>query len=313
MASIPSTLIENLLWEDESNTLDFKEQQYPFSGTTENQKSEIIKDILAFANAFRRDEAYILLGVRDVKGGRGTVSGVTHHLDEADLQQLVNSKTNRTIDFHYHAIEFDQKQIGIIRIPRQERPSYLTKNYGKLHATKVYLRHGSSTGIATPEEIARMGADQPRAPRPAADPEIVALNTVHQHARFYERVARLIDDISHLPNHFIAVNPRPAEHDRERRALMSAFQQEHDRFRTAMATARDVLTARLARLPHDDDIRGVLAAIDECRTSIETYVTTANEKFAIQHTNPRAAAATAGEHLSTLVAHRLDNLGITAD
>lgn len=65
MASLTDT-IEALLWEDESNTLDFKQIQYPLAGATEEQKGEIIKDILAFSNAFRRDDAYILLGVRDV-------------------------------------------------------------------------------------------------------------------------------------------------------------------------------------------------------------------------------------------------------
>lgn len=158
--SLTPSLVESLLWEDESNTVDFKATQYPFADATEDQKGEIIKDILAFANTFRRDDAYVLLGIRDVKGGRGIVTGVAQHLDDANLQQLVNSKTNRTVEFHYHAIEIDKLQVGVIHIPRQDRPSYVTKKYGKLQAYAVYLRRGSSTSIATPEEIARMGADQ---------------------------------------------------------------------------------------------------------------------------------------------------------
>jgi hypothetical protein len=152
-------LIESLLWEDESNTLDFKETQYPFAGATETQKSELIKDVLAFANAFRRDDAYILIGVKDVKGARGILTGVSNHLDDAHLQQLVNSKTNHPVEFSYHALDIDGKQVGAIHIPRQPRPSYVLKPYGKLHGNTVYLRHGSSTSVATPEEIARMGID----------------------------------------------------------------------------------------------------------------------------------------------------------
>lgn len=152
-------LIESLLWEDESNTLDFKETQYRFAGATDEQKGEIIKDILAFANAFRREDAYILLGIRDVKGGRGTITGVSNHLDDAHLQQLVNTKTNRTVEFSYHALEIDGKQVGAIRISRQARPSYLRKAFGKLSPNTVYIRHGSSTSIATLEEISRMGVD----------------------------------------------------------------------------------------------------------------------------------------------------------
>src|SRR4051812_32423004 len=124
------TTIEALLWENESTSLDFKESQYPFAGATEPERGEIIKDILAFANAFRRDDAFILLGVREVHGGRAEVVGVNEHLDDASLQQLVNSKTSRTVEFSYHAVEFDGQQIGVIRVPRQKRPVFLTKGYG---------------------------------------------------------------------------------------------------------------------------------------------------------------------------------------
>jgi predicted HTH transcriptional regulator len=115
--------IDALLWEDESTTLDFKQNQYPFA--TDEQKDEIIKDLLAFANTFRRNDAYILIGIPDTKGGRRTITAITHYLDESPLQQLVNSKTNRTIEFSYHAITIDNKSVGILRIPRQPRPSML--------------------------------------------------------------------------------------------------------------------------------------------------------------------------------------------
>ena len=47
--------------------------------------------------------------------------------------------------------------MGIISIPPQERPLYLKENYGKLEKDTVYIRRGSSTDIASPEEIAKMG------------------------------------------------------------------------------------------------------------------------------------------------------------
>ena len=77
-----SELFEQLLYEDESTTLDFKKKQYLFARATEEEKSELLKDILGFANAWRRSEAYILIGVKDVKGGRSNVIGIpaTDHL-----------------------------------------------------------------------------------------------------------------------------------------------------------------------------------------------------------------------------------------
>jgi hypothetical protein len=79
------------------------------------------------------------------------------HLNDADLQQLINSKTNRKIDFRYEATVVDSKSIGLIHIPIQDRPSYLKKDFGKLKANAVYIRRGSSTDTALPDEIAKMG------------------------------------------------------------------------------------------------------------------------------------------------------------
>jgi predicted HTH transcriptional regulator len=152
-----STLLEELLNEDESATLDFKRDQYPFDKASDEQKSELLKDILAFANAWRRTDAYILVGVEDVKGGRSNVVGVTSHFDDASIQQFVNGKTNRPVTFSYQVFPFEGAQVGIFHLPLQDRPIYLKKDFGKLKQREVYIRRGSSTDIAEPDEIAKMG------------------------------------------------------------------------------------------------------------------------------------------------------------
>jgi predicted HTH transcriptional regulator len=152
-----SMLIEELLNESESSTLDFKRDQYRFENATDEEKSELLKDILAFANAWRRTDGYILIGVEEVKGGRSKVTGIGSHIDDAKIQQFVNGKTNRPIILSYQSLSFEGVQIGIIHIPPQERPFYLKKDFGKLKQNEVYLRRGSSTDIATPDEIAKMG------------------------------------------------------------------------------------------------------------------------------------------------------------
>lgn len=149
--------IESLLFEDESSTLDFKREQYPFSDADDFQKAELLKDILAFSNAWRRTDAYILIGVKEVKGGKSEVVGVSHHLDDANLQQFVNQKTQRPVVFSYETIEIENKQIGIIHIPLQNRPIFLKKKYAKLGKNAVYIRRGSSTDEANPDEIKKMG------------------------------------------------------------------------------------------------------------------------------------------------------------
>lgn len=162
---ITDALIEELLNEEETSTLDFKGDQYPFIGVTDNQvKSELLKDILAFANAWGRSERYILLGIDKTQGSRGIVKGVSHHIDDAQLQQFVNNKTQRPLIFSYIAYPFEGKQIGIIRIPLQQRPFFIKKDFGKFKKDMVYVRRGSSTDIADPDEIARMGSNLSTSP-----------------------------------------------------------------------------------------------------------------------------------------------------
>lgn len=153
-----SGFIEDLLLSEEDATLDVKSEQYPFEGADKEAKSELLKDILAFVNAFRRTDAYILTGVVEVQGGRSEPVGVDEHLDDAKLQEFVNAKTQVPVTFSYRRLNHDGVSIGVIHIPvGQPRPVYTKKTYGKVHSGLVYIRRGSSTGVATPEEIARMG------------------------------------------------------------------------------------------------------------------------------------------------------------
>lgn len=173
------SLLETLLNEDEGSTLDFKREQYPCK--TDEEKGELIKDILAFTNASRRADAFILIGVVENPGGRAKVVGVTHHLKDADLQQLVNSKTDQPVDFSYRSGRLDGKDIGILHVPVQGRPRFIKKKFGKLDADRVYVRRGSSTAVARPDEVAKMGwaSSQELSPKlqlQFADPESRKLN-----------------------------------------------------------------------------------------------------------------------------------------
>lgn len=160
--TLDATSLEQLLYEEEGKTLDFKERQYQFTKADDRTKSELLKDILAFANTRRGETAYILIGVRERRGQQSKIVGVSgSHLDDASLQQFVHSKTQRPVEFSYYPLRTtDGIEIGVIEIPVQQRPTYLNKSYGKLGANTVYIRRGSSTGTAGLDEIATMGNDQ---------------------------------------------------------------------------------------------------------------------------------------------------------
>lgn len=224
----------------------------------------------------------------------------------------MNSKTNRTLDFSYHAITLDNQLVGILHIPRQARPTYLKNDYSKLRAHAVYLRHGSSTSIATPDEIARMG-QQPSEQR--YSPEITALHTLHEHARFYERVIQLWQNISRIPEHYITNIARSAEYERERRALHVPFTAEHDAFRRAMGSARDLLTQQCnhASTPDKAAITAILDALRNVEQTVSDLTSWSNTRLDTELPRDKQRdAATAADKLSTLVAQRLVALGATS-
>jgi hypothetical protein len=145
-----------LLYRAEGVDLDFKREQYKVSGS-DAEKSELVKDVLAMANAWRESTGYIILGVAENKSDLPTVVGIIDLHDDAHFQQIVNSKVHPKIDFAYEVSKLDGLLVGVISVPKQKRPFYLPKRFGDVNADTVYLRRGSSTTIAKPDEIALMG------------------------------------------------------------------------------------------------------------------------------------------------------------
>lgn len=156
--------IRQLCMEAESSHLDYKREQYSFVGATDSEKEKLLKDILAMANSFRSQVAYILIGVAQQESGAGEIKGIpqSSYIDDAKLQQFVNEKTNRLIEFQSYSVPVDDKKIiQVIEIPIQkQRPYYLRKQFGSINKNTVMLRMGSSTRPAYPDEIANMGKEE---------------------------------------------------------------------------------------------------------------------------------------------------------
>ncbi|WP_060477704.1 MULTISPECIES: AlbA family DNA-binding domain-containing protein [Pseudomonas] len=150
-------LLNVLRYKSESTDIDFKSAQYRFNGGTEADKSELLKDILAIANSWRDGIGYILLGFKDQRPHPAEVVGIQDSIDDSRIQQFVNSKVKPKLTFSYEEHLYEGKTVGIIIIPKQKRPFYLTSPYGKLKSNVVYVRRGSSTDEAEPVEVIAMG------------------------------------------------------------------------------------------------------------------------------------------------------------
>lgn len=150
--------LEQLRYKGESSDLDFKQAQYPFAGANDYQKSELLKDIMAMANAYRSGPGYILIGFKDLTPHPAEVVGISasDHIDDAALQQFVRSKIDPLLEFHYEERLFDGKHIAIITIPKQARPFAPKQDFGKLKKNVSLVRRGSSTDEASMSEMAKM-------------------------------------------------------------------------------------------------------------------------------------------------------------
>lgn len=148
--------LDTLRYRSEGTDLDFKSEQYRFVGGNEHQKSEMLKDVLAMANAWRDGTGYILLGFKENRPHLAEVVGISESIDDSRLQQFVNSKVKPKLTFRYEEHLYKGKTVGVIVIPKQKRPFFIAKPYGKLKSNITYVRRGSSTEEAEPTEIGDM-------------------------------------------------------------------------------------------------------------------------------------------------------------
>ena len=182
-------LLEQLRYKGEGPDLDYKSERPSFIKASDDEKSELLKDILALANAHRDGVAYILFGFKENVPYPAEVVGLPADgaIDDARLQQFVNEKLETKLHFRYEERIFDGKHVAVISIPKQPRPFYLIKSYGKLTKETVYVRRGSATGIASLREVATMGAAN--ATRP--DPRLELILLGHDGQLLPERLDRI--------------------------------------------------------------------------------------------------------------------------
>ena len=82
-------ILNKLRYRSESDDLDFKQAQYRFIGGNDITKSEVLKDILAMANAWREGTGYIVLGFKDKRPHPAEVTGINEHIDEAEPTEII--------------------------------------------------------------------------------------------------------------------------------------------------------------------------------------------------------------------------------
>jgi predicted HTH transcriptional regulator len=152
--SISDDLIRQLVSRRESQTLDFKEKFYENSP---EGNTELAKDVMAMANSLRNGESgYLLFGVaEDPVEHFGIIKGFTapDWATDSNLQQKVRSLLNRLPTFSWSQVSVDGCLVGVIEICGGKRPFFPLKDGKNIKRYVTLHRVGSSTDVASPDEI----------------------------------------------------------------------------------------------------------------------------------------------------------------
>lgn len=145
-----------LLKQPESESLDFKRNPYNLS--IDSSKADFIKDILCMANTPRENSSYIVLGVAKRPDGTFDLTGLSEHLDDADMQSQFSERVYPVPRFNYQILNHGNKTFGVIEIPPLRiGPCVPMKDFSnKLRFRQVYFRRGSKNDIAGPDDLQRI-------------------------------------------------------------------------------------------------------------------------------------------------------------
>ena len=138
-------LLKFLLNQTEHEGLDFKKGLY-----VKTNFEDLLKDVLAMANAKIKGTRYIVFGVKEHVQQTKELFEITNPIDAASYQELLLENIEPQIICNLTYIHYENKQLAILEIPEPtEQPYLLKKRYGSLHKGYCYVRKGSKNEHAT--------------------------------------------------------------------------------------------------------------------------------------------------------------------
>lgn len=139
-----------LIAQGETEDVDFKRE---LNLQQAKGKAELIKDIIAIANSVK-EVGYLIIGVNDDK----TIIGIDK-LEEERIQQIVHTYVSPNIILKCNTVTVSKSpslKIGTLEIKGTEKPHRVTRAIEQLKQNQVFVRRGTTTAEASPEELFRM-------------------------------------------------------------------------------------------------------------------------------------------------------------
>lgn len=138
--------LQQLIASEEGFKLDFK---LKLSLELESERKEFVKDVIAIANTVG-GRGYILFGIEDKTKRVVGIENIPEDIEER-MQQMVCHRSDPPIPIQFDLVSYEGKQIGVLTIFKSMQVPHQMLGIGSF-----YIRRGSTTGIATRQEIAQM-------------------------------------------------------------------------------------------------------------------------------------------------------------
>lgn len=137
-------LLKKLLTHSETEYIDFKKGLYVKANYV-----DLIKDVLAMANAKVNGSRYIIFGVKEKAGQEKELFDVKDPVDAAIYQELILENIEPQLTCHLNYLTYNNCLLAVLEISEpKSQPYMLKKKYGDLHKGFCYIRRGSKNDFA---------------------------------------------------------------------------------------------------------------------------------------------------------------------
>jgi hypothetical protein len=126
-------------FENENTSLDFKATQHP-------KHEDLLKDLIAMANANVSGDRLIIVGMKHLPDGSRKFWGIKQgeFVDSATYHQLIRENVEPEIPFEYIPYQFEAYLLGVFRIyDCNDQPYTMRKDFGSLRAGDAFIRKGT--------------------------------------------------------------------------------------------------------------------------------------------------------------------------
>lgn len=128
-------------FENENSGIDFKAIQYE-----RNRYTELLKDIIAMANADIEGERLIVTGVKHKPDGSREIFPIENEkfIDSATYQQVMQENIEPDLKIQYDPYQYNGQLVGLLKVREcYDQPYMLKKDFGKLKKGDCFIRKGT--------------------------------------------------------------------------------------------------------------------------------------------------------------------------